>query len=82
MVRRRLDLGTLPRLLLAMLIVVLMAFAVTACGDDDDDSGGGGGGQSEQASENKIASFAIVAPEKGSDYGWNQQSVEAAEKIA
>ena len=82
MVRRRLDLGTLPRLLLAMLIVVLMAFAVTACGDDDDDSGGGGGGQSEQASENKIASFAIVAPEKGSDYGWNQQSVEAAQKIA
>jgi basic membrane protein A and related proteins len=81
MVRRRLDLGTLPRLLLAMLIVVLMAFAVAGCGDDDDDSGGGGGG-GQQASENKIASFAIVAPEKGSDYGWNQQSVEAAQKIA
>lgn len=83
MVRRRLDLGALPRLLLAMLIVVLTAFAVAGCGDDDDDSGGGGGGgQSEQASENKIASFAIVAPEKASDYGWNQQSAEAAEKIA
>jgi basic membrane protein A and related proteins len=81
MVRRRLDLGTLPRLLLAMLIVVLMAFAAAGCGDDDDDSGGGGGG-GQQASENKIASFAIVAPEKGSDYGWNQQSVEAAQKIA
>ncbi|HZC14481.1 MAG TPA: BMP family ABC transporter substrate-binding protein, partial [Thermoleophilaceae bacterium] len=83
MVRRRLDLGALPRLVLAMLIVLLTAFAVAGCGDDDDESGGGGGGgQSEQASENKIASFAIVAPEKGSDYGWNQQSVEAAESIA
>jgi basic membrane protein A len=79
MVRRRLDLGTLPRLLLALLIVVLTAFAVAGCGDDDDDAGGGGGGGQ---SENKIASFAIVAPEKGSDYGWNQQSVEAAQKIA
>jgi basic membrane protein A and related proteins len=79
MVRRRLDFGTLPRLLLASLIVVLTAFAVAGCGDDDDDSGGGGGGGQ---SENKIATFAIVAPEKGSDYGWNQQSVEAAQKIA
>jgi basic membrane protein A len=82
MVRRRLDVGALSRLLLALLIVAMAAFVVAGCGGDDDDDSGGGGGQSEQASKNKIASFAIVAPEKGSDYGWNQQSVEAAQKIA
>jgi simple sugar transport system substrate-binding protein len=84
MERRTLDLRALARLLLPVLIVVLAAFVVAGCGDDDDESSGGGdtGAQTEQASENAIANFAIVTPEKGSDYGWNQQSIEAAEKIA
>jgi basic membrane protein A and related proteins len=84
MERRTLDLRALARLLLPVLIVVLTAFVVAGCGDDDDDSGGGGdaGAQTEQAAENAIANFAIVTPEKGSDYGWNQQSIEAARKIA
>jgi basic membrane protein A len=75
--------GALARLLLPVLVVGLMAFVVAGCGDDDDDSGGGGdGGGQAQTSEKKVANFAIVTPEKGSDYGWNQQSIEAAEKIA
>ena len=37
---------------------------------------------SEKASESPISSFAIVAPEKGNDYGYNQQGVDAAKKIA
>ncbi len=81
----RRHLGVLARLLLPVLIVVLTAFVVVGCGDDDDDDGGGGGGggtTEAQESENAIASFAIVTPEKGSDYGWNQQSIEAAQKIA
>jgi basic membrane protein A and related proteins len=84
MERRSLHPGTLARLLLPVLIVVLTAFVVAGCGDDDDsDGGGGGGGGTEtQASEKKVANFAIVTPEKGSDYGWNQQSIEAANKIA
>jgi basic membrane protein A len=85
MERRRLHLGTLARLLLPVLIVVLTAFVVAGCGDDDDDSGGSGGGDAgteTQKSESKVANFAIVTPEKGSDYGWNQQSIEAAKKIA
>ena len=45
-------------------------------------NGGGGGGAETQESESKVANFAIVTPEKGSDYGWNQQSIEAARKIA
>jgi simple sugar transport system substrate-binding protein len=67
-----------------VLIVVLTAFVVAGCGDDDEEpSGGGGGGAETQAEqEKKVANFAIVAPEKGSDYGWNQQSVEAAQAIA
>lgn len=82
---RRLHPGALARLLLPVLIVVLTAFVVAGCGGDDDDSGngnGGGSGGGAQTSENKVATFAIVTPEKGSDYGWNQQSIEAAEKLA
>lgn len=84
MERRRMHLGALARLLLPVLVVGLMAFVVAGCGDDDDDSGGGdgGGGGQAQQSESKVANFAIVTPEKGSDYGWNQQSIEAAKKIA
>jgi basic membrane protein A and related proteins len=83
MERRSMHLGALARLLLPVLVVGLMAFVVAGCGDDDDDSGGGdGGGGQAQQSEEKVANFAIVTPEKGSDYGWNQQSIEAAKKIA
>lgn len=81
---RRLHVGGLARLLLPALIVALMAVAVAGCGDDDDSDGGGGGGggNAAQESESKVANFAIVTPEKGSDYGWNQQSIEAARKLA
>jgi basic membrane protein A and related proteins len=80
---RRLDLGALARLLLPAIIVVLTAFVVAGCGNDDDSSSsGGGGGTDTQKSEKKVANFAIVTPEKGTDYGWNQQSIEAAKKIA
>jgi basic membrane protein A and related proteins len=81
MERRRLHLGSLARLLPVLVAVVLTAFVVAGCGDDDDDGGGGGGGGSQQ-SETTVDNFAIVTPEKGSDYGWNQQSIEAARKIA
>jgi basic membrane protein A and related proteins len=71
------------RLLPVLVLVVLTAFVVAGCGDDDDDSGGNGGGGGEaQQSETAVSSFAIVTPEKGSDYGWNQQSIEAATQIA
>ena len=81
MERRRLHLGSLARLLPVLFAVVLAAFVVAGCGGDDDDDGGGGGGGSAK-SEKKVQTFAIVTPEKGSDYGWNQQSIEAARKIA
>jgi len=69
-------LGRGPRLLVAVVIMLLAAGMLAACGDDDDDDGG------DEASSAPISSFAIVAPEKGNDYGWNQQGVEAAEQVA
>ena len=59
-------------LLASMVLVVGVA---AGCGGDDDDDGGGGGDAS-------ISQFAIAAPEKGNDYGWNQQAVEASEQVA
>ena len=82
---RKPRLMSFARRLLPVLVVVLTAFVVVGCGDDDDDSGNGGGGGGDtgtQESENAVSKFAIVTPEKGSDYGWNQQSIAAAEKIA
>jgi basic membrane protein A len=67
-----------PRLLLLAVAPLLAAGAIAGCGgDDDDDEGDGGGGE-----DAAVSSFAIVAPERGNDYGWNQQGVEGAEMVA
>jgi basic membrane protein A and related proteins len=62
-----------PRLLAAVATMLLAGGVAAGCGGDDDEDGGG---------EAAISSFAIVAPEKGNDYGWNQQGVEGAEQVA
>ena len=67
--------GRGPRLLALIVSLAFAAGAIAACGDDDDDGDGGGG-------EAAISKFGIVAPEKGNDYGWNQQGVEGAEQVA
>jgi basic membrane protein A len=66
--------GRGPRLLTLVATALLAGGVVVGCGGDDDDDDGGG--------EAAISSFAIVAPEKGNDYGWNQQGVEGAETVA
>lgn len=70
--------GRKSPLWLAFLAAAVLSLVIAACGDDSDDDGDGGGG-GDGAS---ISSFAIVTPEEGNDYGWNQQAVEAAEKVA
>jgi basic membrane protein A and related proteins len=66
--------GRGPRLLALIVTLLLAAGAIAACGDDDDDEGDGG--------EASISSFAVVTPEDGNEYGWNQQAVEAGEQVA
>jgi len=56
--------------------VVVAGLIGAGCGSDDDEDSGSG------SSDAPIDSFAIVAPEKGNDYGYNQQGVDAAEQIA
>jgi basic membrane protein A and related proteins len=63
-----------PRLLALVATLLLTGGLVAGCGDDDDDGDGGG--------EAAISSFAVVTPEEGNEYGWNQQAVEAAEQVS
>lgn len=69
--------GRGPRFL-AFIAMLLAAGAIAGCGGDDDDDAGNGDG----AGEAPISSFAVVTPEEGNDFGWNQQAVEAAEQVA
>jgi simple sugar transport system substrate-binding protein len=74
-----------------LLIVAAMALVVAGCGGGDDDSGttaaAGTGSQTASSGDSgdsgeKVTKFAIASPEKGNDFGWNQQGVEAAKKVA
>ena len=64
--------------LLATAVALLGTGFIAGCGSDDDSDSSDSG----DSGSAPISSFAIVAPEKGNDYGWNQQGVEAAEKVA
>jgi basic membrane protein A and related proteins len=65
-----------PRLLALVATLLVGGVVAAGCGgDDDDDEGDGGGGAA-------ISKMAIVAPAKSNDYGWNQQGVEGAQKVA
>ncbi len=66
-----------PRLAAVAAAVLLGGAVAAGCGSDDDDSS-----SDSASSEAPISSFAIVTPEKGNDYGWNQQGVEGAQKAA
>lgn len=63
------------RLFALVACAALAAGVVAGCGGDDDDDGDGAG-------EAAISQFAIATPERGNDYGWNQQAVEASEQVA
>ncbi len=63
----------------AMAVVGAMAIAAVGCGGDDETTTQSGGGDDSGA---KVTKFAIATPEKGNDFGWNQQGVEAAKKVA
>ncbi len=58
--------------------VVIVALGLAACGSDSSS----GDAASTDASTAAIGKVGIAAPEKGNDYGWNQQGVESARKAA
>ncbi len=77
---------------LSLVVLAIGALALVAfgCGGDDDDDGGGGETTDTAAEEtttteeeaaSTVAQFAVITPERGNDFGWNQQAVEAAEAV-
>jgi basic membrane protein A and related proteins len=67
--------GRRARLFAAVATVVAAGVVAVGCGGGGGDGGDGGGAAA-------ISELAIVTPEKGNDYGWNQQGVEGAEQVA
>lgn len=64
-------------------IAVTAALLFTAgCSGRDAGSGDAGAGSDAASAGTKVEQFAIVTPEKESDYGWNQQGIWAARAAA
>jgi simple sugar transport system substrate-binding protein len=73
-----------PKAFLRLLVLAIGALALVAagCGGDDDDDGGGTETAAEETvEESSVVEFAVVTPERGNDFGWNQQAVQAAEQV-
>lgn len=77
------------RKLTTLLAIGALALGATACGSDDDNGGGttASGGASTSAdtggaAEGTVKKIAFASPEKGNDFGWNQQGVAAARQVA
>ncbi len=74
--------GKLRRVMALALVLALVVTAVAlvaGCGgrstSETSPSASAGGG-------NTLTKIAVITPEKGNDYGWNQQGVEGAQKAA
>lgn len=78
-----------------LLLVLSLALGLSACGGDTEDEDTTTTEaeetttteqtettEAEEIEEVSINKIAVVAPEEGSDYGWNQQGVESAEAVA
>lgn len=60
---------------LLVLMIGALALIAAGCGDDDSSTTADSG-------DSSIGEFAVVTPEKGNDFGWNQNAVEAAEAVS
>ncbi len=91
--RLRRSRSRLPRALSLLPLLMLVALAVVAlplgCSSGEGPAGGGGATDTSatgpgpgQPSPGMPGKIAIIAPEKGNDFGWNQQGVESARVIA
>jgi simple sugar transport system substrate-binding protein len=59
---------------------VIVTLGLAACGSDSGSDAGTAA--STPAAAASVSKIAIAAPEKGNDYGWNQQGVESAQRAA
>ncbi|MFN8124531.1 MAG: BMP family protein [Thermoleophilia bacterium] len=66
----------------ALAVIVAGAVALAGCGSDSSSGGSDTSGGSTSTPAVSIAKIGIAAPEKGNDYGWNQQGVEGAKAAA
>ncbi len=67
--------------LVLILVIAVMAVAVVAgCGGRETDTESPSPGASGSGVE--VTKIAVITPEKGNDYGWNQQGVEGAKAAA
>ncbi|MGK0716148.1 putative B6 ABC transporter substrate-binding protein [Leucobacter sp. W1153] len=66
----------------AALAVGAALLLTVGCSGRDDGSGAAGAGGDSTSAGTKVNQFAIVTPEKESDYGWNQQGIWAAQAAA
>jgi basic membrane protein A and related proteins len=66
------------RALLGGVLVAATLFAATGCGGEGEDTTT----LSTATAQGSIKKIAIIAPEKGNDFGWNQQGVESAKAMA
>lgn len=62
--------------------VAVLAVGVAACGSDSSSGAAATGSDTGGAAAASISKIGIAAPEKGNDYGWNQQGVESAQRAA
>jgi simple sugar transport system substrate-binding protein len=69
----------LSGLVIALLVLAVMVALVTGCGGRSDDEGDN---TASPAAGVELTKIAVITPEKGNDYGWNQQGVEGAKAAA
>lgn len=69
----------LSGLLVALMVLAVMIALVGGCGGRSDDTGDAA---ESPAAGVELTKVAVITPEKGNDYGWNQQGVEGAKAAA
>ena len=65
-------------LALVLIVVLTVSVVAAACGRSDDTAEPASSGSAVA----QLTKIAVITPEKGNDYGWNQQGVEGAQAAA
>ncbi|MCZ7663517.1 MAG: BMP family ABC transporter substrate-binding protein [Thermoleophilia bacterium] len=93
MARRERSTGSKALALMLTLLLMTVGLALIGCGEDGEttttavaeettESTAPPETESTEPAPSGITKMAVTAPEEATDYGWNQQGVESAEKVA